>query len=96
MTEKDPSRKKRIKENTISVLITVVLSLGAWFGVKMLVVNSGTPANASNAKKSSATLQLGATGTRAGATGGFQGGGAAGGFQGGEGGGFPGGGPGGN
>ncbi|MCX6797669.1 MAG: hypothetical protein NTX66_00390 [Candidatus Falkowbacteria bacterium] len=90
ITEKDPTRKKKLKENLISLLIIIVLSLGAWFGVKAIVAKPGvatsaTTGNVNSNRATSATLQLGATGTRAGGGGGFQGGG-----------GFPGGGPGGD
>ena len=69
MIEHDPTRKRKIKDNLISLLIVVVLSLGAWFGVKMLVQkNTGATVTnnsgaASSTKKANATLKLGTTGT---------------------------------
>jgi len=56
MIEKNLEKKKIIKKNLIFLSLLLVLSLIAWFGVKMIVVGSGT-VNTATTKKSNSLIQ---------------------------------------
>lgn len=56
MIEKNPEKMKKIKKNIKFIILVIILSLIAWFGVKMLVSKSST-VNATATKKSNSLIQ---------------------------------------
>ncbi|MHB8903670.1 MAG: hypothetical protein ACYC40_01015 [Patescibacteria group bacterium] len=58
MTEKNPERKNMIKKNLKFLVLLIILSLIAWFGVKMIVSKSTTTVTSST-KKNSSLIQTG-------------------------------------
>ena len=57
MTEKNPERRNKIKKNLKFLFLLIILSLIAWFGVKMIVSKTSTTGTETTTKKASSLIQ---------------------------------------